>query len=131
MAVLTTRRNTVNSQEKQFFKALGAYIAQARKAQGLTQQEVADQLGIVQQTYAGYEAGNVRFPASILPILGQILNLTPDELLGFGAKPKLKRGPASRLDRQIDCIRQLPRTKQTFVMEMLDTVIAQASIQHS
>lgn len=125
MTVLIGSRTHVNSQEKQFFKALGACIAKARKAQNLTQQEVADQLGIAQQTFAQYEAGNVRFPASILPLLGQVLGLAPEELLGQET-PKSKRGPTPRLQQQIERIGQLPRTKQAFVMEMLETVIAQA-----
>jgi len=125
MAVLIPNGIHVNSQESKFFKALGARIAQARKEQGLTQQQLAEQLGIVQQTYAHYEAGDVRFPASTLPLLGQILSLTPEELLGQ-EKPKGKRGPTSRLQKQIDYISQFPRTKQAFVMEMLDAFIAQA-----
>lgn len=40
---------------------------------------------------------------------------------------KSKRGPASTLEKQIEQISQLPRAKQKFVMEMLDTVIQQAS----
>jgi len=126
MAVLIPFRTPVNSKDEQFFKALGARIAQARKAHSFTQQQVADQLGIPQQTYANYEVGCSRFPASMLPVLGQMLNLTPDELLGHGAKPKLKRGPVSRLDQQIERIRQLPRAKQQVLMEMLDGVLAQA-----
>jgi transcriptional regulator with XRE-family HTH domain len=127
MAVLIPSRTTVNSKDEAFFKALGARIAEARKERNLTQQQVADQLGITQQTLANYEVGNTRFPASVLPLLGEMLGLAPEELLGMeAAKPKLKRGPASRLDHQMEQIRQLPRTKQRFVMEMLDTVIAQA-----
>lgn len=117
----------MNSHEAQFFKAMGARIAQARRAKGLTQQQLADQLGIAQQTYAHYEVGNVRVPASTLPLLGQLLGLTPNELLGHGESPrKAKPGPMSKLDQQIERIRQLPRTKQRFVMQMLDAVIAQA-----
>lgn len=126
MAVLIQRRTPVNSKDEQFFKALGACIAQARKAHGLTQQQVADNLGIPQQTYANYEVGYARVPASMLPTLGQMLGLTPEELLGHSVKPKLKRGPVSRLDQQIERIRQLPRAKQQVLMEMLDGVLAQA-----
>jgi transcriptional regulator with XRE-family HTH domain len=121
---------TVNSHETEFFKALGARITQARKEQGLTQQQLADHLGIVQQTYAHYEMGHVRIPASMLPLLSQILGLTPDELLGQSAsrkKPKTKPGPASKLDQQIERIRQLPRTKQLFITEMLEIALAQTS----
>lgn len=125
MAVLIPSRTPVNDQDEQFFKSLGARIASARKTQHLTQQELADQLGIAQQTLAHYEGGRVRFPASILPLLVQVLGLTPEELLGQ-ERPKGKPGPTSRLQQQIERISQLPRTKQHFVMEMLDTVIAQA-----
>ena len=126
MAVLIPSRTPVNSKDSKFFKALGARIAQARKDQNFTQQQVADQLGVAQQTYANYEVGLVRFPASTLPILCEMLGLTPEELLGHDAKRKLKRGPASRLDQQIERIRQLPRTRQHFVIEILDMVLAQA-----
>jgi hypothetical protein len=37
-----------------------------------------------------------------------------------------KRGPASKLQQQLEQIRQLPRAKQKFVIEMLETVIHQA-----
>jgi hypothetical protein len=38
-----------------------------------------------------------------------------------------KRGPASRLQQQIEAVAQLPKTKQQFVSQMLDTVLAQVS----
>ena len=130
MAVLIPHRTPVNNQDERFFKALGSRIALARKARGLTQQQIAEHLGIVQQTYAHYEVGHVRFPASMLPILGELLGLSSDELLGLDAQPRTKKpkpGPMSKLDQQIERIRQLPRTKQNFVVELLDAVIAQAS----
>jgi transcriptional regulator with XRE-family HTH domain len=120
------RGSLVNSQEKQFFKAFGARISEARKAQGLTQQQLADNLGVAQQTYADYEAGITRVPASSLLILEEVLGLTPDEMLGRDGRGKPKPGPASKLDRQIERIRQLPRATQKVVMNMLDGIIAQA-----
>ena len=125
-AVPTSSRTPVNDQDEQFFKALGARIAQARKAQNLTQQEVADRLGVAQQTYAQYEVGRSRIPASMLPKLAEDLSVTLDELMGQNERPRTKPGPASKLQKQFDRISQLPKTKQRFVMEMLDTVIAQA-----
>jgi hypothetical protein len=49
------------------------------------------------------------------------------ELFGDDASATKKRGPAPKLQQQIERIQQLPRTQQRFVMQMLDTVIAQAS----
>lgn len=125
MAV-TASRTPVNSKDEQFFKALGTRVAHARKARNLTQHQLCAQLGIAQQTLANYEVGTTRFPASMLPTLAQILGLTLDELLGQ-EQPKGKRGPLPRLQQQIDRIRQLPKTKQHAVMEVLDMVIASHS----
>jgi hypothetical protein len=38
-----------------------------------------------------------------------------------------KRGPAPKLQQQIERIQKLPKSRQRFVMEMLDTVLAQQS----
>ena len=122
MAVTTTIRSTVNGKDEHFFKALGARVAQARKARNLTQQQICEQLGIPQQTLANYEGGHVRLPASMLPTLAQLLNLTLEEILGQEPQPS-KRGPTPRLQLQIDRISKLPKAKQHVVMEMLDMVL--------
>jgi hypothetical protein len=45
------------------------------------------------------------------------------------ALPEVRqRGPASRLQQQIDAIGQLPKAKQKFVVEMIDTVLAQHAL---
>jgi transcriptional regulator with XRE-family HTH domain len=123
-------RMTMNTRDEQFFKELGARIAQARKDHGLTQQALADQLGVPQQTFAHYEVGRARIPASMLPSVARLLTLSLDELM-MGqpiARPRnatSKRGPVSRLQQQIDAVALLPKTKQQFVSQMLDAVLAQ------
>jgi hypothetical protein len=42
-------------------------------------------------------------------------------------RPAGKRGPASRLQQQMERIQRLPRAQQRFVMQMLDTVLQQAA----
>ncbi len=56
-----------------------------------------------------------------------MLGVTVEELLGDDGTAIKKRGPAPMLQRQIERIQQLPRTQQKFVMQMLDTVLAQQS----
>ena len=127
---------TMNTRDEQFFKELGTRIAQARKDHGLTQNELAEQLGVAQQTLAHYEVGRARMPASMLPTVARLLTLSLDELMGQPAPraPRAasgsrggKRGPASRLEQQIQAVAQLPKTKQQFVSQMLETVLAQVS----
>ena len=122
---------TMNTRDEQFFKELGARIAQARKEHGLTQHDLAEQLGVAQQTLAHYEVGRARMPASVLPTVARLLTLSLDELMGQPAARRAargaKRGPVSRLQQQIEAVAQLPKTKQQFVSQMLDTVLAQVS----
>jgi transcriptional regulator with XRE-family HTH domain len=127
MADLSRVSAIMNSKHEAFFKELGVRIAQARKDRGLTQQQLADQLGIAQQTLAHYEIGRLRVVAALLPPLAEIFDLSVDELLTGQAtgRPAGKRGPTSRLQQQVDAIGQLPKAKQRFVVEMLDTVLAQ------
>jgi len=66
-----------------------------------------------------------KIPASMLPKLSQVFAVSLETLLGIPQKPA-KRGPASKLQRQVEQISQLPRAKQKFVTEILDTVLQQA-----
>ena len=62
----------------------------------------------------------------MLSPLAKALGVTVEELMGEETPPA-KRGPAPKLLQQIERIQRLPRTQQRFVMQMLDTVLAQAS----
>jgi transcriptional regulator with XRE-family HTH domain len=112
--------------EKAFFKALGARIAELRKSADMTQQQLADLLSVSQQQIASYEVGRRRVPVSALPSIARALAVSIEDLIGEEHKPG-KRGPTPKLQQQVERIAQLPKTKQRFVMQMIDTVLAQAS----
>jgi hypothetical protein len=62
----------------------------------------------------------------MLSALAQLLTLSFDELMGQPlTRRSSKCGPMSRLQQQIAAIEQLPKTKQQFVSQMLDTLLAQ------
>lgn len=110
--------------DKQFFKELGSRVAQLRQQAGLSQQAVADQIGVAQQTLAHYEVGRLRMPVSLLPKLAQIFGVPGDELLGLNSTTG-KRGPTPKLQQQIERLHRLPKAKQKLVMEMLEGVLMQ------
>ena len=124
-ASLITLDGLVTASDRGFYRALGQRLAEARKACGLTQTQLAEQLGLAQQTLAHYEMGRLRVAVALLPPLAKALGVTVEDLIGEPT-PAAKRGPAPKLQQQIERIQQLPRSKQLFVMQMLDTVIAQA-----
>ncbi len=118
----------ISPNERAFFVQLGARIAELRKAQRITQIQMAKALGVSQQTINSYEVARRRVPASTLPVLAKLLTVNIDDLLGESTtKTNAKRGPAPKLQQQIELIQQLPRAKQRFVIDMLDTVLQQAS----
>jgi transcriptional regulator with XRE-family HTH domain len=117
----------ISANERAFFQRLGTRVADLRRSQNITQVEMAATLGVSQQTINSYEVGRRRIPVSALPTLARSLGVSLEELFGDDAAAAKKRGPAPKLQQQIERIQQLPRTQQRFVMQMLDTVIAQAS----
>lgn len=51
-----------------------------------------------------------------------------EDLIGLPASRGTgKRGPAPKLQQQLERITQLPKAQQRFVMQMLDTVLQQQS----
>jgi len=116
----------IGKDEKAFFARIGARIAQVRKAQNITQAQLAELLGVSQQTITAYEVGRRRMPVSALPTLARHLGVAVEELMGE-QPTAARRGPAPKLQQQIERIQQLPRAKQRFVIEMLDTVLQQAA----
>ena len=128
-APLDTPDWIVVATDKKFYAALGRRIAERRRTLGLTQQQVAESLGIAQQTLAHCEVGHLRVAAALLPTFSKVLGLSLDELLGEPASHSGKRGPASRLQTQIERIGSLPRSKQRMLIDMLDAAINSADAQ--
>ena len=120
----------ISSDERQFFVAMGERIAQLRKAHNLTQAQLAEVLGVAQQTVQGYEAGSRRIPVSTLPVVADTLAVSLDELFGSQAKAARasgsKRGPVPQWQQHIEAISRLPRSRQQFVSDMLRNVLGQA-----
>ena len=117
---------TMPAKDSTFFQALGSRIAQARKDRGMTQQALAEALGIAQQTLAHYEGGTLRFAVALLPPLAQHLGVSVEDLIGTATRRNGKRGPAPRFQQQIERLSTPPQSQQRLVMQMLDGVIAQA-----
>ena len=82
-----------------------------------------------QQTLQSYEVGRRRIPVSALPVVASTLAVSLEVLFGeeHAKAARGKRGPASRLQQQIEVVAQLPKAKQQFVSQMIETVIAQAA----
>jgi len=86
----------------------------------------ADELGMSQQIVASYEIGGRRIPVSTLPKLARTLGVSIEALIGESAQPA-KRGPTPKLQRHMECISELPKPQQRFLLQMIETALAQAA----
>ena len=116
----------ISDDERAFFIQLGERITRLRKDQGITQVQLAEQLGVSQQTVTAYESGRRRVPISHLPRLAGLLCVSVETLIGQPAASAGKRGPTPILLQQLERLHALPKAKQRMVSEVLDSLLAQA-----
>jgi len=102
---------------------IGARIAVARRAAGLSQRQVSEALGIPPRTFSYYESCNGDLPSSYLLPLADLLGVDVHDLLGSEAKGSRKSGPKGHLQERLDIVRDMPRQDQKFVVKFLDQVI--------
>ena len=71
----------MNSRKRSVF---ATRLIEARKAMGWSQQKLATELGVHQQTVAFWEIDRERPRTNVLPNLAQVLGVSTDYLLGVG-----------------------------------------------
>ena len=110
---------------KSYYRDLGHRIAERRKELGMTQVQLAEALGVAQQTMAHYEAGALRVAVALLLPLSHTLDLSLEALDGDTRKAaKLgKRGPAPKIQQQLAQIEALPKAKQRAIAQIIDSML--------
>src|SRR5690242_16402509 len=71
---------------------IGETIRLRRKALGLRQADIAEQVGISTQQFQKYEAGDSRISASLLFRIAAVLEAAPQEFFPGRPKPRAKAG---------------------------------------
>ena len=57
-------------------------LKEFRKANGITQVQLAELMGVGQSTICGWERGSLRIPSAKLPLLADLFGCTIDALYG-------------------------------------------------
>jgi transcriptional regulator with XRE-family HTH domain len=114
----------ISVESRAYFKALGSRIARFRRAQDITQSELADILDVSQQTVFAYEAGERRVSLSLLPLLAKTLGVSIEELVGTATSVAAKKQQLSPvLLRQAELLQQLPREDQRILAWLIKTLL--------
>lgn len=103
--------------------SLGQRLAELRKLRGITQVELAKELGLTQALISQYENDEVRLHGELILKLAKMLGVTCDELLG-GKQTKERGGIRNRrLHRYMEQIDQLPKRDQQALLRTINTFL--------
>lgn len=105
-------------------KTIGKKLRELRKQRGLTQVEVASQLGIQQALLSAYELGQVRIHGALIAAFADLYKVSSDEILG--RKPSKANGVIHdrRFVRRLEKIEQLPKRARQTLLGTIDTYLA-------
>ena len=107
--------------------SFGARVCALREAAGLTQEQVAEQLGISQPSYALWERKEVALRPEQLTTLAHILGVRIEEVLDARSAIARRGGPVGRTKRVFERVSSLPRHQQQKILDVVDALVAQTS----
>jgi len=98
---------------------LATRVLQFRKKRGLTQQQMADELGVHITQIKRYEAGTSQPSVDGLKKIALLLSVSTDELI-FG---DTGRDPAEHLKLHFEAVARLSADEQSTVLEVIDGLL--------
>jgi len=110
-------------------EAFGQRLARLRKNAGLTQRDLAAQLGISHRMVAYYEVQTDQPPAHLLPTLTEIFGVSTDELLGVKPLREDSKPSNQRLWRRFRQIEHLPAKDRKYLLGIIDAVLDRHRMQ--
>ena len=102
--------------------ALGEKIAAARLQAGLTQNQLAEKLGVSQRVITYWEREAVGLKADQLAALSKALEVPADFFIG-GSPPSRNGGPVGKARVLFEQVSRLPRSQQRRILETVEDML--------
>jgi transcriptional regulator with XRE-family HTH domain len=99
-----------------------------REAAGLTQAQVAENLGISSRAYAFWEREPVALRPEQIAKLAAVLGLSVEDLVGGNGTKRRGNGPAGKMRRLFEAASKLPRSQQEKVAAVLEPFIKEHAV---
>lgn len=109
--------------------AYGQHLAGLREAAGLTQHQLAAQLGVPQSNIAFWERWDKPPRGDVLPKLAHVLGVSVDQLLGVTPPKPKKQAAKGRLQLVFEAASRLPRRQQEKVLDILEPFVREHARQ--
>ena len=101
----------------------GARLHALREQRGLSQQRLAEKLGLTQRTYAYWERNPVALRPDQLVKLADALGATVEQLLGDETAKQRGGGPTGKMRALFEAASRLPRSQQKEIAAFLEPFI--------
>ena len=94
-------------------KSIGSFIAVLRKANGMTQRELAEKLNVSDKAVSRWERDECAPDLTLIPVLAEIFGITSDELLRGerATQRQTEEAQANKTKKQLDRLLQANATK--------------------
>ena len=96
-------------------------LVQIRKASGLTQSQVAGQLGVSKATYSAWETGRAILGADRVVSLAELFKCTPNDILGYPSSGEGFSPLTSAEEEFLLLLRRLPPNIKEDVLDIMRT----------
>jgi transcriptional regulator with XRE-family HTH domain len=106
-----------------FMASAASRLKAFREAAGLSQRELATQIGERQSNIQYWETTGKIPRSDVLAAMAKALGVTVEELLGQ-PRPKKVLAPGGRLGRVVETISRLPRRQQDKIVDVIETFVA-------
>jgi transcriptional regulator with XRE-family HTH domain len=113
-------RKRLSETAQQTEETIGERLARLRRERGMTQVELAQQLGVAQPVVSDYERGELRLHGELIIKLSDVLGVSSEELLGLKKSPSNGALKNRRLLRRLQQIDRLPRRDQQALLRTID-----------
>ena len=115
---------------KQPRTAFGERLHAAREALGLSQNQVAEKMGVNQASYGAWE----RYPVALRPDqieqLAKILGVTVEHLFGQATTKFHRGGPAGKMRQIFEAASRLSRSQQQHIVRVIEPFIREHANGH-
>ena len=127
--VMDPRKDISEDPHKAVNLALGKRLAHIRSLRGLSQQELAQRVNVVQAVVSDYEVGKLRITAEAALRLAAALEVPIQELLQTDTPPEVvqQRKPSRKVLERLERIESLSRRKQDAILMTIDHFLNSAA----
>jgi len=107
----------------------GERLASLRKAAGITQTALAEEIGISQRMMAYYESPTAYPPANLLPVFAKALDVSVEALLGVETAKRRAKATDTRMQRRLQQIEKLDAADKRQVLQLIDAFIERGQLK--